>query len=550
MSYRAMKHLLGETSLERKCRWLLGGAVLTLMSISFYVSSWQTKGIAYDQLNHTGSVLVQPILARLHVRGDLAAGLEEYRIQSETNSLNNFKNYREALIIPGVQTPERLPSADDLDVLMQFTTEAGMTSAEKRVPEKRSYIYYGAVRATQSCINCHQFPDKMAQLTGSTREAMLESGKANEKLQVGELMALVRITLSTELIDSSVNQNYALLITFAVASTILILLGSYAVIRYVIVRPVKHLKDVADAIAAGQLNVRSEIHTSDEFEDLSDAFNRMLRNVTAFQQKNRTLIDELAGKVDELARLNMALYESNRLKSDFLSTMSHELRTPLNSIIGFSEHLVNADNLTEKQGRWSSNIMTSGQQLLTLINDILELTKLEAGKMKVRSQAIQPRELCQQALNLCRQQAEKKSLELQMDVEENIEVRQDVGKLNQILSNLLSNAIKFTPEGGIVKLSARVSGADFILSVMDTGVGIAAEEQEMIFDKFRQTSNPLTREQGGTGLGLSIVRELAKLLGGDISLKSDLGRGSTFTVRVAARLKSDFTTELEAEPNA
>ena len=124
-------------------------------------------------------------------------------------------------------------------------------------------------------------------------------------------------------------------------------------------------------------------------------------------------------------------------------------------------------------------------------------------------------------------------------------MRQDAGKLQQILTNLLSNAIKFTPEGGRVTLKAAADGNDLVFTVTDTGVGIAPEEQELIFEKFRQAANPLTREQGGTGLGLSIVRELAKLLGGDVTLHSELGRGSTFTVRVAARLADEPLAEFE-----
>jgi two-component system sensor histidine kinase BarA len=124
-------------------------------------------------------------------------------------------------------------------------------------------------------------------------------------------------------------------------------------------------------------------------------------------------------------------------------------------------------------------------------------------------------------------------------------VRQDAGKLHQILANLLSNAVKFTPEGGLVTLKAAADGNDLVFTVGDTGVGISPEEQELIFDKFRQAANPMTREQGGTGLGLSIVRELAKLLHGDVTLHSELGRGSTFTVRVAARLADEPLGEFE-----
>src|SRR6202007_1701337 len=136
---------------------------------------------------------------------------------------------------------------------------------------------------------------------------------------------------------------------------------SYSIFRYVIVKPVKHLKEVSDAIAAGKLNVRSEIQTGDEFEDLSHAFNRMLRNLVSMQDQWRKVNSDLDRKVDELAQANLALFESNRLKSDFLATMSHELRTPLNSILGFSDVLGGSDQLNDKQKRWVQNIQSSGQ---------------------------------------------------------------------------------------------------------------------------------------------------------------------------------------------
>jgi signal transduction histidine kinase len=322
--------------------------------------------------------------------------------------------------------------------------------------------------------------------------------------------------------------------------------GSYLIIRYVIVKPVKHLKEVSDAIAAGQLNVRSEIQTGDEFEDLSHAFNRMLRNLMSMQERYQRLNTDLDRKVDELAHANMALYESNRLKSDFLATMSHELRTPLHSILGFSDVLLNsAGQLNEKQARWVANIKGSGQQLLNLINDILDLAKIEAGKMEVRPEELSIPDLCENQVTMLRPQAEKKNLELRTQYESALPlIKQDAAKLRQILSNLLSNAIKFTPEGGRVLLKAQVEDSDIVLTISDTGVGIAPEDQESIFDKFRQAGNPLTREHEGTGLGLSIVRELCKLLGGDVNLKSELGRGSSFTVRLPREIKAEARINL------
>ena len=291
---------------------------------------------------------------------------------------------------------------------------------------------------------------------------------------------------------------------------------------------------------------RSEIQTGDEFEDLSLAFNRMLRNLVSMQDRLRKVNADLDRKVDELAQANLALYESNRLKSDFLATMSHELRTPLNSVLGFSEVLQTSEGLNDKQQRWVRNILSSGKRLLELINEILDLAKIEAGKMHVRVDNFSIYEVCEGLLGMFRPLAEKKNLDLRSQLEPGIPtLRQDMGKLQQILSNLLTNAIKFTPEGGRVSLRAEADPEFVILTVTDTGVGIALEEQDLVFEKFRQSGNPLTREHAGTGLGLSIVRELSKLLGGEVTLQSELGRGSTFTVRLPLQLSEEPRLEFD-----
>ena len=234
------------------------------------------------------------------------------------------------------------------------------------------------------------------------------------------------------------------------------MLSSYIIVRYVIVKPVKHLRDVSDAIAAGKLTIRSQIQTGDEFEELSHAFNRMLHNLVAMQQELREVNNDLDKKVDELAQANLALFEMNRLKSDFLATMSHELRTPLNSIIGFSEVLSGADQLNERQRRYAGNIQSSGKMLLSMINDILDLAKIESGKMEVRSEDFSIRDVCEGLTNLSRpdrRAARISTLECRLDEAIPL-LRQDPGKLRQILYNLLSNAIKFTPEGGRVTLAS------------------------------------------------------------------------------------------------
>jgi signal transduction histidine kinase len=211
------------------------------------------------------------------------------------------------------------------------------------------------------------------------------------------------------------------------------------------------------------------------------------------------------------------------------------------------------DALDDKQKRYVGNIKRSGAMLLEMINDILDLAKVESGKMEVRLSEFRIGALVSAQCDMARPLAEKKNLELDDNIPAGLPpLRQDQAKVQQILNNLLSNAIKFTPEGGRICIAAeRDSLGDLKLTVSDTGIGISPEDQQLIFEKFRQAGGALpdgdamTREYSGTGLGLSIVREMCRLLGGDVSVESELGKGSTFTVRLPWRLEE--TPRLDAQ---
>jgi signal transduction histidine kinase len=534
MSYRAFKRLLGETSLERKYRFLFGAGVFVLLTFSLGLYAYQAEHIAYGQATLTCRMLVTPALREKHMA--LLETREDPRIDGQ--QLQEAFNLAESAILRdlGKETQyhfltERFDDSYESNLFKEFSQGDSKTEDSRLRPSERVLLYYAPVRLNHACMSCHQ---DLAKKRG--RPAPTE----------GSVYALARIRMPTRSIEDGVHWNRALLMATALVTAILIMIGSWLIVRYIIVKPVKHLKEVSDAISAGELNVRSEIQTGDEFEDLSHAFNRMLRNLVSMQDQWRKVNADLDRKVDELAQANMALYESNRLKSDFLATMSHELRTPLNSILGFSEVLGSGDSLTDKQQRWVSNIRTSGQRLLNLINDILDLAKIEAGKMQVRVEEFNLQGVCEGLLNMFRPLAEKKNIDLRAQFDPALPpLHQDLTKLQQILQNLLSNAVKFTPEGGRVLLTAESDARHVILTVSDTGVGIAPEEQELVFQKFRQSGNPLTREHAGTGLGLSIVRELCKLLGGEITLHSELGRGSTFTVRLPLHMSDDSRLEFD-----
>ncbi|MDR3632714.1 MAG: ATP-binding protein [Isosphaeraceae bacterium] len=575
MSYRSFKHLLGETSLERKCRFIFGGGILMLVSFSFYWYGQKTESLVMDrQTSRTARLLVNPTVKDVHIRALGNANFETVfdSLSNDLMPLDDLPRYETHVYKAYPQPGAKPENPDDFErlALTSFVRAASAEDAYRKagklrkpwyfsdgsptwkariMPGKREYQYVQAVLFRPGClIECHgsdgtHIDPHVYRPTAEGRYAQVNAG---------DLAGVVSILLPLDETKKEVHENRAMLITAALVTAILAMFASWTIVRYVIVKPLKHLRDVSDAIAAGKLNIRSQIQTGDEFEELSHAFNRMLHNLVAMQQELREVNSDLDRKVDELAQANMALFEMNRLKSDFLATMSHELRTPLNSIIGFSEVLSGSDQLNDRQRRYASNIQSSGKMLLSMINDILDLAKIESGKMEVRSEDFSVRDVCEALASLARPMAERKSIDLECRIDEAIPLlRQDAGKIRQILYNLLSNAIKFTPEGGRVTLRARTEGRFAILEVADTGIGIAEEDRDRIFEKFRQARAPgqpaddvLTREHQGTGLGLSIVRELARLLGGDVHLESAPGQGSTFTVRVPLQLPGNRKFEV------
>ena len=323
----------------------------------------------------------------------------------------------------------------------------------------------------------------------------------------------------------------------------------------------KHLRDVSDRISHGDLESRAEISTDDEFEELGTSFNRMVRHLTEAQDELKSVNADLDLKVDEMAQLNMQLFDMNRMKDEFMANMSHELRTPLNSIIGFSEVLQGLDALNEKQQGYASNIQRAGHILLEMINEILDLAKIEAGKQEIHPVEMDLHVVTSAQCDLVKSLVEEKNLSLEIKEEmPDPMIFQDQGKIQQVLTNLLSNAIKFTPEGG--RITVRLEDCEqqegfFLISVVDTGIGIAEEDREVIFEKFRQGNvssgqDNLTREYAGTGLGLSIVKEISRMLGGEVSVESQLGIGSTFkvslpreTTPVQPEAKSDINQRVD-----
>ncbi|MFN3168701.1 MAG: ATP-binding protein [Phycisphaeraceae bacterium] len=310
-----------------------------------------------------------------------------------------------------------------------------------------------------------------------------------------------------------------------------------------ILSPVRVLRGYAEKVSEGDLNIRSDINTGDEFEQLSDMFNAMLDTVRSTQDRLTSANKSLDLKLGELAQSNVALYEADQVKGEFLANVSHELRTPLNSIIGFAEVLQETlaesdDPKSEKHQRYAANIILSSRRLLELITDLLDLAKIEAGRAELRLATVSIQDTAEGLVNLIRPQAEKRGVKLKLKVQPNLPPAEtDAGKLQQIVFNFLSNAIKFSPADGTVTLTAAIGEpagnpgvARLRIAVADQGPGIAPEDQARVFEKFSQLESSETREHGGTGLGLTISRELAQILGGHIELDSQPGRGAVFTL--------------------
>ena len=589
MSYRGIKRVLGESSLERKIRILFGLCLLLLISSSFWWVNRITERLIQTNMQakarqiKSAHLLTEHLLSKQDsqiIDGERPAEIFEqmtdlvpidydaYTLITGTNHprwatkpIRSMDPTEIEIVADLSERARSIQLTQDLQFSKQYYgLETEGQTEDVSVPEltkdifkarfvDRDYVFYTPVIFKSKCTHCHHASaDVKSNERFDKRLAEAKSDEEKQELTYQRLterpVYVMKIKLPFEEAKSAVNSSRAILITVAIFTTFLSVMAMWLIVRYVIVKPLSHLRDVTDEVSHGRTDVRAELNTGDEFEDLSRSLNRMLRHLIDTQFALQSANEILDRKVDEQAQLNLNLHEMNQIKSEFLANMSHELRTPLNSIIGFSEILEGAKGLEDKQRRFASNIRKSGRLLLDLINDILDLAKLEAGKMEVNPTEFQIDQLTNQLCDMVRPLAETKSINMAIRIDDNLPpVFQDQIKVRQILTNLLSNAIKFTPEGGRINVSAIRNEQDqLVLRVADTGVGIAEADQAIVFEKFRQGpsaigDNSLTREVSGTGLGLSIVKEICILLNGRIELESEVGKGSIFTVTVPWNLK-------------
>jgi signal transduction histidine kinase len=355
-----------------------------------------------------------------------------------------------------------------------------------------------------------------------------------------ELLGFVQVTLSKQSLQNTQRE----LFVQNISASLLFSLVLYVLLRLIITKVTRPLNNLAATMGIAELGedkIRAEIDGPLEVRNMAYAFNNMMMILElrdrGLRQQRDTLESQVAERTQELVLARDQALEASRHKSDFLATVSHELRTPMNAVIGYTDILIEE---LEEQGDMTKvadlqRIKAAGRHLLGLINNILDLAKIEAGRMELALEPTDLQELINGVAELLRPLFENKNNGLKVEIT-NLDgkVLVDPGKLRQIVLNLLSNANKFTQNGDIqVHVTRDEQG--MCISVSDTGISIPKEQQTHIFEAFRQGDMSTTRKYGGTGLGLTITQRFCRLMGGDIEVHSEPGKGTCFTVRLPLR---------------
>jgi two-component system sensor histidine kinase BarA len=520
-------------SLAAKCQILFGAAVVLIIGAALYVP-WRRMDdlILMVNLQTAEGLASQAKMEHIARERQISTAKSAAPIPATEESPMLAAGFVEPRLVP-INPPKSMPvSHFEIAALGFFWTHPAESHYARtyRVGDSDRYHLAMPLYASDqpACLQCHG--QEQGLLAGSRPSAAISAALPEAR----KLLGIVVADIPSQVNENQLFLNRAFILLAGVIAGTLATGVLYIITTRLILQPVRVLQETAEKVSQGDLNIRSDISTGDEFEQLSETFNTMLANLKSSDDQLRSINQALDLKLGQLAETNVALYESNRLKSEFLANVSHELRTPLNSILGFAELLRDSvPNSTDpKAARYLQNILTSGKNLLELINDLLDLAKIEAGRMDVRSEPLPLADLFEGLINLLKPLAEAKDLTIDSSVASDVPILQtDPAKLQQVLYNLLSNAIKFSPTAGQIDLTARTEDAEHVrIIVRDRGPGIEPEKHEVIFEKFRQIDGSVTREHSGTGLGLAISRELVALLGGTIGVDSVQGQGATFWV--------------------
>lgn len=506
-------------SLAEKCRLAFGAAVIFILFLALLLPYIWMGQLTQKGLLDSNKAKAETLLLHSHFQLKLSpeAALPALNKTGTVADVNNPEirwvrfakdgdDSLAALTEEQKQTVESLKSSDARDDDIELAKHEGLLESR----------YVGIFRATDTCLTCHNQQGSAGRfLLNEPIGAIIIRSRGIEE-DLSKTIMLNRIWIG---------------VSWLIGATGAIV-AFYWITQRVILRPIRQLRALANNVAEGNLSTRSSIATRDEYEKLATAFNNMLDGLQAAQEKLREANKKLDAKIIELSERNIELFKANKVKGEFLSNISHEFRTPLNAIMGFAQVLRDKPKVlkTDKGKKYAENIITSGNNLLNMINDLLDLAKTRAGKMELRIAKTSAEHLCDGLIASFSLMTKEKKIKIKHAIEPDIPVlTTDVGKVQQVLYNFLSNAVKFTPNRGTITIEARMLDEKTVrLAVSDTGCGIAETDKERIFDKFSQVDGSITRESTGSGLGLAICKELAGMLAGDIGLDSEIDVGSTF----------------------
>lgn len=446
-------------------------------------------------------------------------------MQQVDNVFNSTTSYRIRQVSLQPRLAENRPDGFEREQLLLFRRDKNRRESwgEVTVNGQRYFRYMIPLYVEASCLQCH----------GEPKGELDISGHRKEGYRVGDVAGALSISIPMERAEANLRASLGerLLLTF------LILLLTAGTLTYntrrFISRPIARLVHYTQEIARGNLEVGATSEKSiGEIEELMNRFTEMARRL---QEMYENLENKVAERTAELAAANRELMRINRYKTEFLASMSHELRTPLTAILAFTEELLSKHmgQLTIEQEEYLREIEESGRQLLQLINDLLDMAKIEAGRMSLNLTEVDVGDVVREVERLLRPLAQQKDIAVSLRLLATNRVIADKEKVHQVVRNLLGNAIKFTPPGGKVEITTENTDrpeAGVLLKVKDSGPGIPEEERERIFEVFYQGEKGRSKKYGGTGLGLALVKKIVELHTGTVTVESSLGQGSLFTV--------------------
>ncbi len=414
-----------------------------------------------------------------------------------------------------------------------------------KVDGKEVFRYVAPMRIEENCLDCHGEPAGEIDVTGFPKEGW----------KLGDVGGAISIVMPLDVYMESERASVVQDVIFFSGMLVVCLLVVYLALKYLVTRPLSRIREGVESIQRGNLDVRfAHTQSSREMNDLMGRFNAMASDLSNIYDNLETQVADRTAQLAaanevlkrqraQLEEANGRLRDENRYKSDFLAMMSHELRTPLTSIIAFTELLNReGDSLNDEERETRREIEANSHALLLMINDILEMTRLDAGRTELTREIVDLGDVAGMVSDVVRSLAERNGVAFTCEVEPDVPLlRADFEKIRHVVENLCGNALKFTPAGGRVRLhiAGAPEGDGVLISVEDTGIGIAPADRQRIFERFVQADSSVSRKYSGTGLGLALAREYVEMHGGTIAVESELGRGSIFTVRLPVTGEED-----------